>query len=335
MVVFFTGSYPPDKCGVGDYLKKLVEAIESVTSRDVVVIRSIWELLNLFLFKKEKILHFNVQYPTVGYVGGLNSLKPHLAIIIAWIFRVDSSVTLHEYSSLSAKAKFVSKAFRLARVVIFTTEYERSAATCFYSSKVIPIASNIPAAETALFNSSFRKYDYIHFGMLAPGKGVDEYIDLICEIRKVKKMCSAALVGYIPELFNSYGEILALRAEENCIDLFVDKAEADVSNLLASSKIALFPYPDGVSERRGTALAAMLNGCIVITLSGKFSLPLSPVCLIKDDVSEMLECAISTLDNVSAYRQLATRSYEYSLKRNWTYLAKQYEGVFNEKNYSK
>lgn len=335
MIVFFTGSYPPDKCGVGDYLNNLVRAIESNNSLDVVVIRSIYGLLKLILFKRSKILHFNVQYPTVGYIGGFKSFRPHVAIILAWIFRVSSSVTLHEYSSLSAKAKFVAKAFKLSKVIIFTSEYEQSAAPCFSASMVIPIASNIPIATTASLDSTERYYDFIHFGMLAPGKGVDEYIDLIINIRQSIPECRAALVGYIPELFRDYGKKIELRARENCIDLFVDQSESDVSNLLSSSKISLFPYPDGISERRGTALAAMMNGCIVITLSGQFSLPLSSICLIKENNIEMLECSINVMNNISAYKDMINCAREYSLKRDWINLAKQYEVVFNEKSHCK
>lgn len=335
MIVFFTGSYPPDKCGVGDYLSNLVRVMESNRSLDVIVIRSIYELLKLLLFKSGNILHFNVQYPTVGYVGGFKSFKPHIAIILAWIFRVSSSVTLHEYSSLSAKAKFFAKIFKLSTVIIFTTEYEKLVASCFSSSIVIPIASNIPIATTASLDSTERYYDFIHFGMLAPGKGIEQYIDIIRNIRQRIPGCRAALVGYIPKLFHDYGKRIELIARENCIDIFVDQSESDVSNLLSASKISLFPYPDGISERRGTALAAMMNGCMVITLSGKFSLPLSSICLINENTIEMLECSIDAIGNMSKYKQMINCAREYCLKRDWIYLAKQYEVVFNEESHCK
>ena len=50
-----------------------------------------------------------------------------------------------------------------------------------------------------------------------------------------------------------------------------NKEEKIVSSLIADTKISYLPFPDGISERRGSALAILKNGGLLVTTKGKFT----------------------------------------------------------------
>lgn len=94
-----TGSYPPDKCGVGDYTYHLVKSLSSLKNIELALLTSTyptedyhvgnirilhnkrgWKLRNLFNIRR-LIAEFNpdilhIQYPTIGYRGFLATFLP-------------------------------------------------------------------------------------------------------------------------------------------------------------------------------------------------------------------------------------------------------------------
>ncbi|OZA05610.1 MAG: hypothetical protein B7X95_05765 [Methylophilaceae bacterium 17-44-8] len=98
-VLIVTGSYPPDKCGVGDYTYHLAEAISAKVNVEVAVLTNLskiesehgskvktfrrmpsWKNISLFEIKRvvsefrPDVVH--IQYPTQGYRGSPPSLMP-------------------------------------------------------------------------------------------------------------------------------------------------------------------------------------------------------------------------------------------------------------------
>ena len=128
-MLIITGTYPPRKCGVGDYCQNLLSTSQAKTWQ--LYTDDYWGITSLFQKTKSiKNINFdvaNIQYPTVGYA---TSLLPHLlALYITLILRRKLIVTIHEYSQLGWKGQLAASIFfRFANHVVFTTEYERQCA---------------------------------------------------------------------------------------------------------------------------------------------------------------------------------------------------------------
>src|SRR3990172_2277859 len=79
----YTGSYPPEVCGVGDYAQLLAKALAEMGC-SVRVLKSGWRstfsLGPARLTRSEPARILNIQYPTSGYG---TSLLPHLACALA------------------------------------------------------------------------------------------------------------------------------------------------------------------------------------------------------------------------------------------------------------
>ena len=124
-MIILTGTYPPEKCGVGDYVQHLLSC-PSARDWSLLYLKS-WRLTDLrshidqLRQRADQIV--NLQYPTVGYG---TSLVPHLMMIYAVLFlRKKLFITVHEYSQLGWKGKLALQfLFLFATNVIVTTSFE-------------------------------------------------------------------------------------------------------------------------------------------------------------------------------------------------------------------
>lgn len=79
-----------------------------------------------------------------------------------------------------------------------------------------------------------------------------------------------AIVGQVLSEFESYFTDLKGKYKEVIIDYYLNETSDLVSCLLNNAKIVFLPFPDGISERRGSFLAAITNGALVVTYRGRF-----------------------------------------------------------------
>lgn len=271
-----SGSFPPEVCGVGDYTSRVMDTSTAAT----------WKLYRprdwspaTFL---QKIKDVNssaaqvifMQYPTQGYGW---SLLPHALCVYYSLFsKRRFFVVLHEYSQLSPKSRSaLGIMLRSASHVIFTSDFERESAVKRFArlatrSSVIKIRSNI-ASHLPSPAVGERPIDIVNFGHIRPKKGIETYIESIAHLKAVRGDVRAVLVGQSPAGFEDYLEQISERCLAVGIEIMLNRSDTEVAELLSSAKIAYLPFPDGVSERRGSALAAMSNGALVCTTSGRFT----------------------------------------------------------------
>jgi glycosyltransferase involved in cell wall biosynthesis len=289
-VLMITGSYPPAVCGVGDYTMNVLSS--KVASDWRLYHRTDWRFSKLLTiiheintFNAERIF---IQYPTQGYGW---SIVPHLlCVYYSLIRKVNCTLVLHEYSQLSVKARIAVKLMLLtATNIIVTNEFERTevarvSKSVSRRSKVVKIVSNIPVSKNIL-KTNLRKYDLAYFGHIRPKKGIEDYLDVAAKIRFMHPNCSLLLIGQIPPGFEDYSQKII----EQCLYLKIEtkqnlNAEV-VADLLAQVKVTYLPFPDGISERRGTALAALANGSIVLTTTGPHTTSelRDAVCIVSSD----------------------------------------------------
>lgn len=333
MLLIYTGSYPNDKCGVGDYVYNLGVELSKYTQCKIIKL-SLLSLLKLMILNRGKIELLNIQYPSIGFATSkFSAIRPHLAFLIAKTLGLKTSITLHEFSSLSAKAKKFTQIFMMADFVIFTTEYEKQVGEKYYFSKektrIIPIASNIPTSATSL-KHKVTEFDIVHFGIISEGKGIEDFIWVLNELNSRGVQFKAALIGYIPETQERFAkEILHQCSLQNCTTLLNQSSE-DIAEYLSKSNFAILPYPDGISERRGSALAAMANGALVFSFKGRFSAEFSNISVLAQDKNDLLEKVLNYLDNRHLYEGMIERAFSYSETRNWSFIAQKYKGLYSD-----
>lgn len=301
--VVITGSYPPEVCGVGDYTMNLMSS--GAAAHWKLYHRVDWRFYKSFeIIKEINSLKPNIvfmQYPTQGYGW---SLVPHFLCLYYSVFsEVHFVLVLHEFSQLSKKAKLaVNVLLAFANQIIFTNDFERISATKFLPSvwtrsRTIKIASNIPKSENSTASKNSRRFDLAYFGHIRPNKGIEAFIDLVHEVRNIQPNLKIALIGQRPIGFEAYASKQLTICRRLNVDLMLDLPSEIVANALSCVKVVYLPFPDGISERRGTALASMANGALVLTIAGK-------------NTTEALTQAVSLVPSNATSFEVASRLQE-------------------------
>lgn len=271
-ILLITGSYPPKVCGVGDYTFKLLSYLKQ--SRDFsfdVFIKSEWSLKffpkYLKALKATKSDFFHLQYPTEGYGYSMVPL-----LLIAFLPRKKTIVTVHELSNRNFLAYvYTLMLIFFARKVIVSNELERKHTCRFLLNKhkvvVIPIASNIKASEFASRKMEDRTVDLACFGHIRPLKGIEDFIETVSILPGEPK---ALIIGQSLKKYEDYFTDIKQKSDKMNIEVIANREEPGIADILANVKIAYLPFPDGVSNRRGSLLACIQNGCVIITRPSKF-----------------------------------------------------------------
>lgn len=318
-----TGSYPPDICGVGDYTSCFMNAADN-DKWDLYYSKD-WKLGEL----RNKLKEINsknykriyMQYPTQGY--GWSLLPQLLCLYYSWFTKIKFVVVLHELSQRTLKAKLASFVLLFANHVVFTNDFERNYAAHWFPFfkkrySTIRILSNIDSVKQ-LNKWEDRKYDIAYFGHIRPLKGLEDFFESVQQITQKKKI-KIAIIGQVLPEYETYINKLTKEYESLSIDYKFNNSTKLVSELLNNTKVVFLPFPDGISERRGSFLAAIANGALVMTYNGMFVTPyLKKICFFTS-LKNASKDLVSLLDTIS--------DADYKLKRDAMkeYLSKELPG---------
>lgn len=271
-MILITGTYPPERCGVGDYSQHLMNT--EVGKSWTLFYRREWRWGNLrsYLADLRKIgdKTINLQYPTMGYS---TSLVPHvLALCAVLLLGKRLYLTIHEYSQLGRKGKAaINLVFLFAKDVVFTTSFELDCARkhnpWMRKGQVVKIRSNIPSVMSQAMKK--RQWDVGYFGYIRPLKGLEEFVEVAGQLQQAGKR--VYVMGQVQPEFEAFHRPMLEYMKEKGIAYFGNNTQEEVAQRLADTKIMYLPYPDGLSERRGSFLAAVVNGAAVVSREGAFT----------------------------------------------------------------
>src|SRR3954467_13740391 len=211
-VLLITGSYPPMRCGVGDYSERLAYALERHAQVEVEVLTSTmdaapppagrpsvhyevrtWEKAGVFDFLKAMwrirphLVH--IQFPTQGYVRSVGALH-WIPFLCRYVFRVPVVQTWHEYVP-EGEPNIVACMHAMARgadtLVVVRPDYAGKIPPLMQTAlaktpiRFIPNISNIPTARLSdAQRSEIRKRIahgaaklVAHFGFVYAHKGTE------------------------------------------------------------------------------------------------------------------------------------------------------------------
>ncbi|HWF65918.1 MAG TPA: hypothetical protein VN670_01360 [Acidobacteriaceae bacterium] len=319
-----TGSLPPEVCGVGDYVRALLSELNKKIDGASVFYKTDWSIRKLLpyarLIRKSGATVVNIQYPTEGYGY---SIVPQLLCFAIWPLK--RVITLHEYARKSLKGKLAIYLFFLsASWIIFTTEAERKA-VCRVApwirkrSSVIPIGSNIPMQPEHV-----PEVDIVYFGQIRPQKGLEAFTSIVRSLREQKNV-RVQVIGQISPGYQDYASAVLASIKELGIEVLLNNSSEGVSVLLSRARIALLPFPAGMSLRHGSALAAMGNGALLITRPsvGPPS-EFSDICLTAQSTEELCQLTLHVLQNYDSYDGVRLSGQRFSMSVSWDNISTSY-----------
>ncbi|MCX7983461.1 MAG: glycosyltransferase [Bacteroidetes bacterium] len=295
-IIQISSTVPPSMDGVGDAVVRLNEIAKSHSIGTVVItgvdekshdnvhcIVRKWTLFSfpyrylLKLKSEEDIILFH--YPTAKYKKKVSfTFVPYIIRLLGFplIFY------LHEYVTYSTVGKIRTLIMLLPSNRILTSDSQNYSAlrNKFCIGKKTERFSGIPNIVPTwdyqvsnIKNIVLKKtrLKVLYFGFLREGKGIVPFIELFENDTELSKYFSLCIVGGFRYLDKEKERSVQTLLENSKLVKFfgyIDKK--DVCALYQDSHIALLPYEDGVSERRGSFLTAMAFGKIVVTTKPKY-----------------------------------------------------------------
>lgn len=328
--MLITGSYPPKVCGVGDYTFKLLSFLNQNSGFNFdLYYKDKWSLINFNRYfkdlKSKSFDFYHLQYPTEGYGYSLVPL-----LLIAFLPRKKTIVTIHELSSRNFLAYvYTLLLIFLARTVIVSNELERLHASRFLVNKkkvrIIPIASNIKASEFSGKKFEEREIDLACFGHIRPLKGIEEFIKAVSMLPNIK---DTAIIGQSLERYEQFFTDIKEEAKKLNIQVIDNKEEEELANILANVKIIYLPFPDGVSNRRGSLLASIQNGCVILTTKSNhehFNIYFGKYCYLVESNAEAVKSINDLLKGNLEIKDTSDLIAEFS----WENVIKRHYNVYN------
>ncbi|MBS0235292.1 MAG: hypothetical protein JSR99_17630 [Proteobacteria bacterium] len=251
-----------NRCGVFDYTKNLVEALGELADGSEYVLVKRWtlkETLRVASAHRGHVIH--IQYPSLQMGNA-----PWWALLGCLSRR--TVLTLHEYRIFSTARKlYCLPAALTAKQIIFSNAEERRAFLSWYpfASKactVIPVGNNIPVHAVPQQSRARRM---IYFGQIGENKGLELVIDAVASLRAQGSDIPVAFIGAIVDPSSPIVTLVRENAVKYAIDLRLNLGSAEVSQELAQASHAYLPFPDGITDKRGSAMACLQHGVAVLT----------------------------------------------------------------------
>lgn len=331
-MILITGTYPPERCGVGDYSQHLMNTTAGQSW--TLFYRREWRWSNLRTYMadlrrmNDKVI--NLQYPTMGYG---TSVVPHILVLCAvLLMRKRLYITVHEYSQLGWKGKLaLNTLFLFAKDIVFTTSFELDCARkhnpWMHKGQVVKIRSNIPAAKECKPMAE-RTWDIGYFGYIRPLKGLEEFLPVAEQLQKAGK--KVYIMGQTQPEYKEFYEPFLREVKKRGIKHISDKTADEVADILSDTKIMYLPYPDGLSERRGSFLAAVVNGTAVVSREGSFTSQQQKDRFALVSTKNVVEKISAWLDNQRWLEQQKANSLNYaeqSVPESWEQIAEEYNRI--------
>lgn len=251
-------------CGVADYSYRLADALRELRAAVVLEEPTVWSLEAARAIRGrhagEPDTIFHLQYPSLT-MG--NSLSPAgLPFLLPRFF-----ATLHEFRvfSLPRKALFASHSL-FARRIVFSNGAERDNFRRWYPwsgprLEVIPIGNNI----TRIGGRMPGPERLVYFGQISRNKGVELFLETAGLLRAAGNPIEIRMIGAMTDNDPDFKSLVLGSAEKYGIVKRLSLPAEEVSAELNAASFALLPFPDGVSDKRGSALAALDHGVTVLT----------------------------------------------------------------------
>jgi glycosyltransferase involved in cell wall biosynthesis len=265
-IVLLIASSKGEMCGVADYTERLAGALAEIGADVRLELIDRWSFSDIFGLRRrfggDRATVFHMQYPSLRL--GKSVAPGFLPFLLP-----NSFVTLHEFRlfNIVRKLIFVFPAL-FSKGMFFSNDAEKGLFQRYFpfSRKrlaVLPIGNNIPRVAAAPLEHRVERV--VYFGQISRNKGIEFFLDTIAQLRSAAVPVKAELIGAMVETDAAFVEMVTSAVARLGIGLKLNLPPADVSVALGEATLALLPFPDGVSNKRGSALACLDHGLTVLT----------------------------------------------------------------------
>ena len=299
--LIISGSYPHMRCGVGDYVEKLIENLRAkdvdailLTSDDPLIKRNgyinalikKWNIFSsrtiLSFIKKERPDFIHLQLPTIRYRPTLSAIGLLPALSKIFFKNAPLIVTVHDFSiSRNFLKIFFLPIFLFSDGVIVTNEADRQDIVRRFPFlnerlKKIHIGPTIDIVDISDNRKKeiYRKIGYTEdvrfittFGFVKKDRCIDKVIKVFNKLKKEDEKLKLIVLGWVQD-----------KKYRNCIFELVDKLslkgkicflESDnfeeLSFCLSLSSLAILLYERGASFRRSSLINYAIRKIPVVT----------------------------------------------------------------------
>lgn len=307
-ILIICGSYPPDKCGVGEYTNRIVDNLVKDIDNDIYVLtsRSIinknkiinfherkWLLKDIVYFYKlisglnVDIIH--MQFPTKAYRKSIGIIILYIILAIKYKKVI---ITLHEYSDspVLGKIRTLFLIIFSEKILVVDERYKKDLLKLFPSfakkieytlvSSMIP-KNNIQWNKNAvitlkrvLLQDFENKIIFGYFGFVNKSKGIETLINLGIELKKTDIKFKMLFVCELNSHDKYHLSIMKLikdnKLTEN-IKITGYLTDIEVANSISICDFMIYPFVYGLSTKNSSFLAAEMQGISIITTKPKLN----------------------------------------------------------------
>lgn len=254
---------------------------------------SLWRLGNLTkLIKQTKPDIVHIQYPSKGYKRslGIEFLPLRFDSMVETIKLV---TTIHEFSNAHwlRKAAVYPMASLSHHIITSTPELARDLEYYRNSNvSIIPVGNNFelnfpvvhnPSVKiTDILNEKPLKNSLFHFGFITKGKGIE---NLLYSLAILRLKIPTVKLYFACDLNNTNSYHRFIRKLIDTLGLnqwieFIGEQPVNILKAIAPKfSYQVFPFDDGMSDRRSSAISALELECPIITTRGAQTYPLLSV----------------------------------------------------------
>jgi glycosyltransferase involved in cell wall biosynthesis len=207
-----------------------------------------------------------VQYPTRAFGS---SLGPVLLAAVQQIAPL--VVMLHEFVAAHPLRKLaVGMLVVRARLIATTAERESKALGHWYPwlrgrLRHVPISSNIPGRHWLPTCPP----KVIYFGQIRPEKGLETFLECQKQMTEKVQHIKFQIIGAVVPQHDEFAKSMLKIARDRGIEVLLGAESDEVADAIAASTVAVLPFPDGASFRRGSLFAAANCGVPIVTSVGE------------------------------------------------------------------
>jgi glycosyltransferase involved in cell wall biosynthesis len=323
---------PGIACGIADYTGHLVSNLQAASVQVHPLTLETWDLLKSPTLLRQalniKVDAIHIQYPAAVYGKGL---APQGLAFLSSVLKIPLVVTVHEFSQTHLLRRLAMVPFSFANALVFTNHFELENFCHRFSwsqpkSCLAPVGSSVPYLKSMGNNN----LEVVYFGLIRPNKGIEAFLDLAAMCQSANQPFKFLLIGspqigersYFDQIQNRLDTLSNVRLES-------ELNPEQVAQRLSCAQFAYFPFPDGASERRTSLLAAMGNGLLVLTTSGKHTPPdLAAAVKFVSDPGDALRQLQVLSESAQAREALQLESLQFVKRFSWESITEKHVQIY-------
>jgi glycosyltransferase involved in cell wall biosynthesis len=357
-LLFISGEYPPDVGGVGDYTRQLRTALaqrgwpSAVLSRAHVRRWDARALVHLLrAAPRTGIVHIQYQAGAYDLLGDvclmpalLRRLRPRVRVVTTFH---DVRVPYLFPRAGRLRRTAVELLARTSRAVIAADEHDLAALGGPSPRHfLVPIGPNVACAPgPAYARRAFRArlgldaHDVavVYFGLLNSSKGLDLLLEAFEAIRSQRPTSRLLLLGGEVGASDPTDRTTAARLRQRLDGLGRQVLRsgwlppADLSAYLLAGDVALLPYADGASARRGSLLACAEHGLpIVSTTPASGGDVASTVMAVVPEAGALANAVLEIARTPALSERLQAASRALARRTSWSRISETHVQIYNQ-----